>query len=137
MKLLSPPRMISLSLHLVGFGVHAQLLPAMLASVFTKVKDINTMSYHFFFFPKQYTCMQAGVTFRNTRNLILRPCVNKRHSTSKAWRTNNFKSWKNKMILYFHLKNLISFFRRLFLRTEITSFHFLKFLLQRSTFNLK
>jgi len=53
--------MISLSLHLVGFGVHAQLLPAMLASVFTKVKDINTMSYHFFSFQSNIHACEQGL----------------------------------------------------------------------------
>jgi hypothetical protein len=36
-KLLLPPRTISLFLHLFGSGVHAQLLPAKLASAFTIV----------------------------------------------------------------------------------------------------
>ena len=39
MKLMSPPRTISLPLPLVGFGVHAQLLPAKPASVPTPVRD--------------------------------------------------------------------------------------------------
>jgi len=97
MKLMSPPRTISLPLPLVGFGVHAQLLPAKPASVPTPVRD-----------------NRATLTSKTP------------HATSAFHiKGMKFEPSKTKGCFNFHLKNLISFFGRLFLCAAITSLHLL------------
>lgn len=102
MKLLSPPRTISLSLPLVDFGVLAQLLPATPASAFTALRDIKTMSLHFFSFQNNTHTCERGQFFRINRTLILTPCATRQGAFHiKVITKPKFKSRKEIRCFYF------------------------------------